>query len=244
MKKTLIALAALAGVAVAENAPVEYDAYILQLNNTGNKITELKSTRGQIWFNEDGASLTSWMLEFSLDKLNGGNSVLFATDMGTAGAANERYGLSVYSWFNQTGVTIGKDNSHYTGAANLTFPSNPKLPVTLRLAYDAVGDTAYLYCVETNTITSVKTTTDYTLKGSTVGGASDVAGLGTFWTDGGSDNFTVYTVTDMSGVAGNADAFADYVMTKTYTEPSIPEPTTATLSLLALAGLAARRRRR
>ena len=73
MKKTLIALAALAGVAVAENAPVEYDAYILQLNNTGNKITELKSTRGQIWFNEDGASLTSWMLEFSLDKLNGGN---------------------------------------------------------------------------------------------------------------------------------------------------------------------------
>ena len=243
MKKTIITLLALCGVAAAaDNAPIEYDAYILQLNNTSTKITSLTNTRGQIWFNTDAATLSSWMIEFSLDKLNGGNSVLFATNFGTAGGTNERYGLSVYSWFDQTGVTIGKDNSHFTGAANLTFPSNPKLPVTLRLAYDAVGDTAYLYCVQTDAITSVATTTGYTLKGSTISGGSDASGLGTFWTDGGSDNFTIYTVTDMSALAGNADSFAEYVKSKTV--PSVPEPTTATLSLLALAGLAARRRRR
>ncbi len=240
MKKTLITLLALCGVAAAaDNAPIEYDAYILQKDNTSQKITSLTSSRGQIWFNEDAATLSSWMIEFSLDKLNGGNSVLFATNYGTTGGGDERYGLSVYSWYNQTGVTIGKDNSHFSGAANLTFPSDPKLPVTLRLAYDAVGDMAYLYCVETDAITSVATTTDYTLNGSTIGGASDVSGLGTFWTDGGSDHFTISTVTDMSALAGNADSFAKYVKTKT-----VPEPTTATLSLLALAGLAARRRRK
>lgn len=243
MKKTIITLLALAGVAAAvDNAPIEYDAYILQLNNTGTKITSLTSTRGQIWFNEDAATLSSWMIEFSLDKLNGGNDVLFATNFGTAGQGNERYGLSVYSWFDQSGVTIGKDSNHFTGAANLTFPSNPQLPVTLRLAYDAVGDKAYLYCVETDAITSVATTVDYTLNGSTIGGGSDVSGLGSFWTDGGKDNFTIYTVTDMSALAGNADSFAEYVKTKTV--PAVPEPTTATLSLLALAGLAARRRRK
>ena len=43
----------------------------------------------------------------------------------------------------------------------------------------------------------------------------------------------------MSSIAGNKTAFESYIKTKT-----IPEPTTATLSLLALAGLAARRRRK
>ena len=242
MKKTIITLLALAGVAAAaDNAPIEYDAYILQKDKTNTPITSLTGTRGQIWFNEDAATLSSWMIEFSLDKLNGGNDVLFSNSYGTAGKTNERYGLSVYSWYDQSGVTIGKDYSHFSGAAKLAFPSDPKLPVTLRFAYDAVGDMAYLYCVETGAITSVATTTDYTLKGSTIGGGNDVSGLGSFWTDSGKDNFTIHTVTDMSALAGNADSFAEYVKTKTV--PAVPEPTTATLSLLALAGLAARRRR-
>ena len=243
MKKTIITLLALAGVAAAaDNAPIEYDAYLLQLNNTGTKITSLTSTRGQLWFKEDAATLSSWMIEFSLDKLNGGNDVLFTNSCGAPGATNERYGLSVYSWFNQSGVTIGKDKQHFSPAANITFPSDPKLPVTLRFAYDAVGDMAYLYCVETGAITSIGSDRDYTLTGVTVGGPSDVVGASTFWTDGGKDNFTIHTVTDMSALAGNADSFAEYVKTKTV--PAVPEPTTATLSLLALAGLAARRRRR
>ncbi len=244
MKKTIIALLALAGVAAAGTAPTVYDAYILQKDKTNTKITSLTGTRGQIWFNEDAATLSSWMIEFSLDKVTTKSNTLFATDFGTAGQNNERYGLGVYTWYDYSGVTIGKNNNHYTGTANLLFPTNEsgdkELPMTLRLAYDAVGDTAYLYCVESNAITSVKTETDYTLKGSTVGGASDVTGVASFWTDGGVNNFSISTVTDMSSLAGNSVAFADYVKTTEY----IPEPATATLSLLALAGLAARRRRR
>ena len=44
----------------------------------------------------------------------------------------------------------------------------------------------------------------------------------------------------MSSLAGDTQAFTTYVKTMLL----VPEPTTATLSLLALAGLAARRRRK
>jgi len=198
----------------ATDAPTEYDAYILKNGSTGNKITQLTGSRGQIWFKEDAATLSSWMVEFTLDKLTGGNRVLFATNFGTLGTNTERYGLSVYSWFNQSGVTIGKDGRHFTGADNLEFPEDPRLPVTLRLAYDAQNNTSYLYCVETGQITSVTTDTDYMLNGSTVGGGSDVAGLATFWTDGGSDNFTIFSVTDMNSLVSDAEGFAYYVINK------------------------------
>lgn len=243
MKKTIITLLALAGVATADSNPVEYDAYILKNGDTSNKITQLTGSRGQIWFNQDSASLTSWMLEFTLDDLTKGNNTLFATNYnGKTGTEEFRGGLGVYSWYDQSGVTIGKDNSHYSGAANIIIPtkeSSKKFPITLRFAYNAEANTAYLYCVETGQLTSVKTDTDYILQGSIVGGASDVANLGTFWTDGGADDFTIKTVTDMSAIEGDTPGFISYVKTKT-----IPEPTTATLSLLALAGLAARRRRK
>lgn len=243
MKKTLIALLALSGVAGAETTPTEYDAYILKNGATGTKITELTGSRGQLWFNTDNATLSSWMIEFSIDKITTKSNTIFATDFGTAGTANERYGLGVYTWFNYSGVTLGKDNSHYTGTANLLFPTNESgnkdLPMTLRLAYDAEANTAYLYCADTNQMTKITTEQDYILRGSAVGGGSDVSGLASFWTDGGANHFTISSVTDMNTLAGNGESFATYVMTK-----SVPEPTTATLSLLALAGLAARRRRR
>lgn len=226
-------------------APTVYDAYILQFNNTSTKLTDLTSTRGQLWFHEDDASLGSWMLEFSLTKLNGGNSTLFATNKGTNGTAAERYGLSVYSWFDQSGVTIGKDNSHFAGASNLVFPEgtdNSKMNLTYRLAYDAENNKAYLYCVNTDKITSVSTNVDYVLNGTKVGGASDRNGIATFWTDAGSDNFKVGSVADLGTLAGNDEAFEYYVKKMTL----IPEPSTfgllAGLGALALVGTRRRRR--
>ena len=50
---------------------------------------------------------------------------------------------------------------------------------------------------------------------------------------------------DNAGAYGiDNDAETYIVITKTLREDAIPEPSTATLSLLALAGLAARRRRK
>ena len=235
---------ALTGVVTANTAPTEYDAYILQKDKTNTKITSLTGTRGQIWFNEDAATLSSWMVEFSIDKITTKSNTIFATDFGTAGQNNERYGLGVYTWYDYSGVTLGKNNNHYTGTANILFPTNESggkdLPMTLRLAYDAEANTAYLYCVDTAQITKITTEQDYILRGSTVGGASDVSGLASFWTDGGANHFSISSVTDMSTLAGDGESFETYVMTKTV----VPEPATATLSLLALAGLAARRRRK
>ncbi len=58
------------------------------------------------------------------------------------------------------------------------------------------------------------------------------------WTDGKANTFTFDKLHDVSALAGTSQ-FKEYVKTL-----QVPEPTTATLSLLALAGLCARRRRR
>ena len=119
-------------------------------------------------------------------------------------------------------------------------------PITLRFAYDAESDIAYLYNVDTKEyITATNLSTRYeggsfsfSSVDSTVIGNGDKDGKTMFWTDSGSATYKLLGVTDMSSIAGNDTQFVNYLKTKT-----IPEPTTATLSLLALAGLAARRRR-
>lgn len=242
MKKTITTFLAFCGVAAA--APTEYEAYLLHMDDTSALTQEISTKRGQLWFHEDGAELTSWMVTFKLDSLSEASVTLFNSCQGTVAGPDERYGLGVYAWYNSTGVTIGKDDNHLSGAEEIFFPGNSKhnLPVTLRLAYDGVSDTVYLYCDETQALTSVNVAaTDangeavhYNLKGATLGGGQDQSGVATFWTDSGDNHFTVISVTDMSSVAGDEKAFVRY----------IPEPATATLSLLALAGLALCRRRK
>lgn len=242
MKKTIITFLAFCGVAAA--APTEYEAYLLHMDDTSALTQEISTKRGQLWFHEDGAELTSWMVTFKLDSLSEASVTLFNSCQGTVAGPDERHGLGVYVWYNSTGVTIAKDAGHLSGAEEILFPGNNKdnLPVTLRLAYDGVSDTVYLYCDETQALTSVNVAaTDdngeavhYNLKGATLGGGQDQSGVATFWTDSGANHFTVISVTDMSSVAGDEKAFVRY----------IPEPAAATLSLLALAALSARRRRK
>ena len=231
------------GGAVAQ--PTVYDAYILPNSNTSTKVQTLTTARGQLWFNEDNALLASWMLEFSLTKLSKGNNTMFGTNKGTNGTTEERYGLGFYSWYDQSGVTLGKDNNHFSGTAKLGFPTGTTLEsmdLTYRLAYDAESNIAYLYCVDTGEMTFASTDGDYTLNGAKFGAASDQNGIATFWTDGGADTFTISTVTDLSGLAGSNEVFNHYVRTTTV----IPEPSAFGMlaGLGALALVAARRRRK
>lgn len=251
MKKTLITLLALAGVAAAADMPKEYVATF------ANSRTDTQSS-GRSHILLDGGTqaitLDSWMIEFQIQKQED-KGAFFA--LGRYANDLERGGLGLRT--NSTsGVGISWNGNN--GYANSTTEDpDPKLtvtnfssisansPITLRFAYDAESDIAYLYNVDTDKyITATNLSTKYeggnfsfSSVDKSVTGNGDVAGKTMFWTDGSAGAYKLLGVTDMSSLEGNDNQFVSYLTTKT-----VPEPTTATLSLLALCGLAARRRRK
>ena len=245
MKKTLITLLALAGVAAAADMPKEYAATF------ANSRTDTQSSaRSHILLDGGTQAITldSWMIEFQIQKQSD-IGAFFA--LGRNDNSVERGGLGLrtnttsgigISWNGNNGWASDPTKLDVTSFSSISAES----PITLRFAYDAESDIAYLYNVDTDKyITATNLTTTYeggnfsfSSVASTVTGNGDVEGKTMFWTDGGSAAYKLLGVTDMSSLEGNNNQFVSYLTTKT-----VPEPTTATLSLLALAGLAARRRR-
>ncbi len=243
MKKTIITLLALAGVAAAVTE------YTVKFAKNGS--ATLDGTRSHIIFGDTTATtpltLNSWMLEFEIHEL-ADPGTFFSTDRNLN---TERGGLGIRtSTVEGLRITIGgNSNVHSDMLDTAKFgASEPEIsatkPITLRLAYDAKSNMAYLLNVGTGEYVTYETEDDYSLKSvaSSVTGEGDKNGYAMFWTDSGSATFELLGVTDMSSLAGDDAAFVTYVKTKTTV--SIPEPATATLSLLALAGLAMRRRRK
>lgn len=245
MKKTLITLFALAGVAAAADMPKKYVATF------ANSRTDTQSSaRSHILLDGGTQAITldSWMIEFQIQKQSDVGA-FFA--LGRNDNGQERGGLGLrtnsasgvgISWNGNSGWASDPAKLDVTSFSSITAES----PITLRFAYDAESDIAYLYNVDTDKyITATNLTTRYeggnfsfSSVDSSVTGNGDVAGKTMFWTDGGSAAYKLLGVTDMSSLEGDNTQFVSYLTTKT-----VPEPTTATLSLLALAGLAARRRR-
>ena len=245
MKKTLITLFALAGVAAAADRPKKYVATF------ANSRTDTQSSaRSHILLDGGTQAITldSWMIEFQIQKQSDVGA-FFA--LGRNANDQERGGLGLrtnsssgvgISWNGNSGWASDPAKLDVTSFSSITAES----PITLRFAYDAESDIAYLYNVDTDKyITATNLTTRYeggnfsfSSVDSSVTGNGDVAGKTMFWTDGGSAAYKLLGVTDMSSLEGDNTQFVSYLTTKT-----VPEPTTATLSLLALAGLAARRRR-
>ncbi len=251
MKKTLITLFALAGVAAAAEMPTEYVATF------ANSRTDTQSSaRSHILLDGGTQAITldSWMIEFQIQKQSD-IGAFFA--LGRNANNQERGGLGLrtnsttgigISWDGNSGYANSTEEDPYPMLTVTSFSSiSAQSPITLRFAYDAESDIAYLYNVDTNEyITATNLTTRYeggnfsfSSVDSSVTGNGDNAGKTMFWTDGGSASYKLLGVTDMSSLEGNDAQFVSYLTTKT-----VPEPTTATLSLLALAGLAARRRRK
>ena len=250
MKKTLVAIFALSSVAAAD--VTLYDATFA---NGGT--STLTNYRSHLTVGDKAITLSSWMIEFQITKQKDVGT-FFSTyrkcsyEEDGQITTEERGGLGIRT-NSRSGLSITRKADKDFASSKLAvikFDSNPPTddaaevstsnPITLRFAYDAVNHEAYLYNVGTGEYVSAENleasdTYSLTTVSSSVTGNGDIDGKTMFWTDGGSANYKLLGVTDMSSLAGKSDFLAHV---------TAPEPTTATLSLLALMGLAARRRRR
>ena len=243
MKKTIITLLALAGVA---GAVTEYTATFA--DNKGNTLT---TQRSHIIFGdataENPLTLSSWMIEFSVTKFSDAGGLLAiappkadsGNGFGIRTHGGTKLGIMFCNGTDYYGTTDDASSELFVTAESVSAAK----PLTLRFAYDAETNTVYLYDVTNDAIISREITDDIILSSVAADhDGGDINGKTQFYTNSGAFNFGLGNVTDMSSLAGKNEAFVTYVKTKT--TASIPEPATATLSLLALAGLAARRRRK
>ena len=223
MKKTIIALMALAGVAMAGTVDTtftttnavntkasKYSAAGFAFTLSGTAFSTTSSPVGTEW------ATTGTMVELtSISLITGsrndnepGKHYLVITDtsknvIGWSTSANSAVGESTWTFTagNDKAVTLNTNTTYYVFAENSYTAGTSWTPDScdLRLGTDGVAD--------------------YT------------SGVGT-------------TYTGLSFIKSDGTSETRYAPAVTIKTKAIPEPTTATLSLLALAGLAARRRRK
>ena len=226
MKKTLITLLALAGVAMASTNTITLtlpDA-LLGTTDNGNQALTWDTTAAGI------STLESWSLQFDVtDKTLENNTYLFGTDKGDNGAA----GYYVASHTNGS-ITFGyrvndTATAHITTDAGV-LTANTATTITLQFIADVNIETKEVVG-GIFTLTCGNEEYSYTL-----GDNDDLDD--TAITSGANCRFW----TNMQNGAPR-ETFSNISLTRLDSK-LVPEPTTATLSLLALAGLAARRRRK
>ena len=262
MKKTLIALMALAGVASAESVSLEtqivkgketyalfsdwqeiYNAWNTDTNPTKEGVQHDTSVIEAVG-STSGTALTFYV---SVSDLLGGNQLI----------AGQKYELDTFSW-------VGSDSGYYTGGdrkvtiTNLTSTSSVSVampgvstktvtvttpsttPLTfvagdlLKITFTGVADDPET--TETNEAANVYIQYIDAVNGNNIlGSASALNASGT-----GLNYWHVNKNNNGNGLQTGWKNDAPIIQ---LTAHAIPEPATATLSLLALAGLCARRRR-
>ncbi len=209
-----------------------WDLLVYQDANT--KVDQITTGNGNFFFDEAGAELSSYMFDFTLTKMTTAthNHVMIATERT---ASNGAGGLTFLTWqAAYVGVGDAKTHNGENGGNSITLSQGDEF----RFAYDAVSSTAYLYNVTKDELAIHNLSSDDASYHLVSGTSNNDEGASVVYTNEGNDYASYGTVYDMSSLAGDTQAFTTYVKTMV-----VPEPTTATLSLLALAGLAARRRR-
>ena len=223
MKKTIIALIALAGAAAGADFS-QLTMYPITLGDVTT--TSISTGSAKIWV--DGQEYdknldNGWMMEFSI------SSHALTADAGHVifRAQGNTGGLEITLKGNNTILLTDK-----SGQTSITDSLTLTTDTVYRAAFDPNAESVYL----TNTSTG-----DW-VKGNWSKELSGWANIGTwastFYT-GDAVTINVGNAYDMEGISGTT--FEEYA---TDYSPAVPEPTTSTLSLLALTGLAARRRRR
>lgn len=244
MKKTLIALFALTGVAMAANIDV-YDS--ITLNGTEHASDRLD-------FRFDGCT---GPVDRTINVTTTGNATIAASDgygleNGTSRTAANYLNLNITGTLAVTGLfkAIGTSAS-----------PNGHISITTTLSQDEADSLALTGKVSRNVITmgSISSLTTAGVMSLTVSNAPETLTIGGLVAKVGDDFYAASDVTFGSSWSINSGAQTMKLATNTlytYVELSssgtspkaigfiaVPEPATATLSLLALAALAARRRR-
>lgn len=227
MKKTIITLLALAGVVMGETVPLT-----LPSNTT--------ATYGIDW--QDG-NITN-ILNNIQDKDPG---VYVASNINNL----SNYGVNGEgTWINTNNVaTITLCGRHRAGGDYMALILNPEFTEgtqvsSLTFSAGAISGVVSTYQLQVGICSGEESTLSSVVEYSTdENGASVTLTLsdGFVWKEG---DKIVAVLKGGSGNATDAYTISGISITAEAMPPAVPEPATATLSLLALAGLAARRRRK
>ncbi len=251
MKKTIIALMALAGVAAADSiTPITSGDFTIGSNRGGNSIAQDK----------EAGTLTlvasNWNQAYAHFTLS---EAIILTDV--TDTISISYNIAATdSDTLVTGAIIGSGKAIVAGHGQYKgTPQGVQYGITDNVSgnwYNLQGaNTGGVYVAGTNVPGIFSTTAPLTLNTDIAWDADKAQFVATL---SYGDNKTVMTTYDlgttysldklvfsMDGPNGANSILSVSGLNITYSvAPSIPEPTTATLSLLALAGLAARRRRK
>ena len=256
MKKTFITLLALSGAAIAQDA--EWTALTLN-GGTGNKtnttdktwvsttdgVTSVIGGQASLNWTEDATYLTSWKLMFTLTDSSVAAADLWSSaGTGASGTATHDPRGMILAVMNDGSLRLGgKRDTQTEFAITSAGVVQSGTPTVVTLSFVAnVADEYYGIYNEgvaagtvvggTYTLTVGNETVSYTLPGDML---SDNAG---------NSYYLFYKNNETRFYCnGEAEKYSNIQLWKG-TDNLIPEPATATLSLLALCGLAARRRRK
>ncbi len=220
MKKTIIALLALVGVAAADTYELDMKAVTFD-----SAATLTSGNQAMSW--ADGAVYETWYMEFKLSEVTATKYIATITAGDDSKPSN---GLSVSA--KAGSITLGTGNkSVISSAGSLAFTTTD----TLTFAY--YDGTAYLGNMTTKEYISASTGLPST--------TTMTSGTSRAWSNSGTTKIGATSIASLDDLDIPTGYTLDMgkLMT-TGVAQSVPEPTTATLSLLALAGLAARRRRK
>ncbi len=243
MKKTLTTILLTAGLAASASAASS--VYNVEASGNYNYHAFYLTLTSTMLAPETGSLAPTANTSYTLDQLT------IITRTSSHNSVTGTYGLFV---LNETGSAIigfsnesylqepGTDRTFTFVAADGTSPLALNSSTTYRFV--AVSDTALEYAAAnaaantTLNYSSSKSNASYTTATKTIsGGLITLGGQAVSTTDAG-----MYVITNAA--LTNTGTYAAGLKDITISPVAVPEPATATLSLLALAGLAARRRRK
>ena len=215
MKKTIIALMALAGVAAAQ--------------------TTITSTWVDLPNTVENFYSGDYVFTFMLD------DTFTLADSGSV--LGVYYGKNATADAGACGIVLGGTDGALTlsvGRGNTSkAPSNAVVEVDTTFTFNTSYDSGNGNPNKITFANTIETGVLYTL--SVTGGNHNMVATLTWDGQTGTPESLAYSG---NMVEGNKNQFMNYAKNNGIAVVSVPEPTTATLSLLALAGLAARRRRK